>query len=95
MHCPWSLRQQCRSSCPQPWRHPREVHLTLKQANYDLGKHQFNTCSAGMKMLNALEKTRRRRRGRIAIAREGFSILLRLLRHLPHIAHALWRELAT
>jgi leucyl-tRNA synthetase len=36
----------------------REVHLTLKQANYDLGKHQFNTvASAGMKMLNALEKT--------------------------------------
>ena len=33
------------------------IHLTLKQANYDLGKMQFNTvASAAMKMLNALEK---------------------------------------
>jgi len=74
----------------------REVHLTLKQANYDLGKHQFNTvASAGMKMLNALEKTAKEEGGgRIAIAREGFSILLRLLSPIcPHIAHALWREL--
>jgi leucyl-tRNA synthetase len=35
----------------------REIHLLLKQANYDLGKQQFNTvASAAMKMLNALEK---------------------------------------
>jgi leucyl-tRNA synthetase len=35
----------------------REIHLLLKQANYDLGKLQFNTvASAAMKMLNALEK---------------------------------------
>ncbi len=34
----------------------RQIHLTLKQANYDLGKQQFNTvASAAMKMLNALE----------------------------------------
>ena len=74
----------------------REVHLTLKQANYDLGKHQFNTVvSAGMKMLNALEKTLRDTGdGHIAVAREGFSILLRLLSPIcPHITHALWREL--
>ncbi|MDP3036565.1 MAG: leucine--tRNA ligase, partial [Rhodocyclaceae bacterium] len=33
----------------------REIHLLLKQANYDLGKLQFNTvASACMKMLNAL-----------------------------------------
>ncbi|KXS31312.1 MAG: Leucine--tRNA ligase [Candidatus Gallionella acididurans] len=74
----------------------REVHLTLKQANYDLGKHQFNTVvSAGMKMLNALEKTSNDAGdGRIAVAREGLSILLRLLSPIcPHITHALWREL--
>ncbi len=74
----------------------REVHLTLKQANYDLGKHQFNTVvSAGMKMLNALEKTSNDAGGGcIAVAREGFSILLRLLSPIcPHITHALWREL--
>ena len=35
----------------------RELHLTLKQANYDLNKHQFNTvASACMKILNALER---------------------------------------
>ncbi|WIM04569.1 MAG: leucine--tRNA ligase [Candidatus Nitricoxidivorans perseverans] len=68
----------------------REIHLLLKQANYDLGKLQFNTvASAAMKMLNALEKS-----PSDAHAREGFSILLRLLSPItPHICHALWREL--
>ena len=33
----------------------RLIHLSLKQANFDFGKHQFNTVvSATMKMLNAL-----------------------------------------
>ncbi|HEY5993066.1 MAG TPA: leucine--tRNA ligase [Gallionellaceae bacterium] len=74
----------------------REVHLTLKQANYDLGKQQFNTvASAGMKMLNALEKTLKDAEdGHAAVAHEGFSILLRLLSPIcPHITHALWHEL--
>jgi leucyl-tRNA synthetase len=74
----------------------REVHLTLRQANYDLGKHQFNTvASAGMKILNALEKTLKDAgEGRAAVAHEGFSLLLRLLSPIcPHITHALWREL--
>ena len=47
----------------------REIHLLLKQANYDLGKLQFNTvASACMKMLNALEKA-----PADPHAREGFS----------------------
>jgi len=74
----------------------REVHLTLRQANYDLGKHQFNTvASAGMKMLNALEKTLKDAgEGRAAVAHEGCSILLRVLSPIcPHITHALWKEL--
>jgi leucyl-tRNA synthetase len=74
----------------------REVHLTLKQANYDLGKQQFNTvASAGMKMLNALEKTLKDDSvGHQPVAREGFSILLRLLSPItPHIAHSLWIDL--
>ena len=72
----------------------REVHLTLKQADYDLAKHQFNTvASAGMKILNALEKTSKDDAGR-AVAHEGFSILLRLLSPItPHITHALWQQL--
>jgi len=74
----------------------REVHLTLRQANYDLGKHQFNTvASAGMKMLNALEKTLKEKEAEFApVALEGLSILLRLLSPIcPHITHALWKEL--
>jgi leucyl-tRNA synthetase len=68
----------------------REIHLLLKQANYDLSKLQFNTvASACMKMLNALEKT-----PADPHAREGFGILLRILSPIaPHIAHALWIEL--
>jgi len=69
-----------------------EVHSVLKQANYDMERHQFNTvASAAMKILNALERLS-------AVddpaAKEGLSILLRLLAPItPHIAHALWREL--
>jgi leucyl-tRNA synthetase len=68
-----------------------EIHSVLKQANYDLQKHQFNTvASAAMKILNALEKVQ----GRNPVSEEGLSILLRLLSPItPHIAHRLWREL--
>jgi leucyl-tRNA synthetase len=35
----------------------REIHALLKQANYDLARHQFNTvASAAMKMLHVLER---------------------------------------
>ena len=68
-----------------------EIHALLKQANYDLAKHQFNTvASAAMKMLNALEKVP----GRSRESEEGLSILLRLLSPItPHVCHQLWREL--
>ena len=70
----------------------REIHAVLKQANYDLGKHQFNTvASAAMKMLNALEKLPGVKNDTTT---EGLSILLRLLSPItPHACHALWREL--
>jgi leucyl-tRNA synthetase len=75
----------------------REIHLNLKQANYDLVKMQFNTvASATMKMLNALEKAQKESSGTdfAAVAAEGFSMLLRLLSPIaPHIAHELWRQL--
>jgi leucyl-tRNA synthetase len=81
---------------PQHREARREIHLTLKQANYDLGKHQFNTvASACMKILNALERVP----GAAGVAAgatvvEGLSILLRLLSPIaPHITHELWREL--
>ncbi|NJD33317.1 MAG: leucine--tRNA ligase, partial [Betaproteobacteria bacterium] len=72
----------------------REIHLQLKQSNYDLGKLQFNTvASAAMKMLNSLEKTPAGN-GRDAVVAECFGILLRMLSPItPHICHALWIEL--
>jgi len=81
---------QSRASDREPSALRREIHLNLKQANYDLGKMQFNTvASAAMKMLNALEKSAGDRH-----EREGFSILLRLLSPItPHVCHALWQEL--
>ncbi|BAL23601.1 leucine--tRNA ligase [Azoarcus sp. KH32C] len=73
----------------------REIHTCLKQANYDFGKHQFNTVvSAAMKILNALEKAARDDAAAHAeVVEEGLSILLRLLAPItPHVAHALWSE---
>ena len=73
----------------------REIHLNLKQANYDLQKFQFNTvASAAMKMLNALERAPDSAEDGAAVAREGLSILRRLLSPItPQICHHLWREL--
>jgi leucyl-tRNA synthetase len=70
-----------------------EIHSVLKQANYDLGKHQFNTvASAAMKILNALERVSGGYHE--PVIRDGLSILLRLLSPItPHICHALWLEL--
>jgi leucyl-tRNA synthetase len=72
----------------------REIHMALKQANYDLTRFQFNTVvSAAMKMLNALEKSGKEPANR-AVTQEALSILLRLLSSItPHICHTLWSEL--
>jgi leucyl-tRNA synthetase len=70
----------------------REIHVELKQANYDMARHQFNTvASACMKILNAIERLPDPGN---ATATEGLSILIRLLSPItPHLAHHLWREL--
>jgi leucyl-tRNA synthetase len=67
------------------------IHAELKQANFDIQRHQFNTvASACMKILNALQELPEWN----ATTEEGLSILLRLLAPIaPHIAHHLWREL--
>ena len=72
----------------------REIHAVLKQGNYDLDRHQFNTvASATMKMLNALEKAPKDD-AYLPVLAEGFGILLRVLSPIaPHICHALWIEL--
>ena len=69
-----------------------EIHATLKQANYDYSRLQYNTViSACMKLLNTLEDNRQMSP---AVLREGMSILLRVLcPACPHIAHALWEQL--
>ncbi|MBS1208750.1 MAG: leuS [Proteobacteria bacterium] len=73
----------------------REIHLLLKQANYDLGKQQFNTvASSCMKMLNALEKAPRDTGIAAEVIEECFGILLRVLSPItPHITHTLWADL--
>jgi leucyl-tRNA synthetase len=80
----------------------REVHLNLKQAIFDLERHQFNTvASAAMKILNALTTLPRILAVEVAaklqhahLLYESMSILLRLLAPItPHICHQLWRDL--
>jgi len=73
----------------------REVHAVLKQASYDIGRHQFNTvASAAMKILNALERAPANEPASHSVVREGLGILLRLLSPIaPHISHYLWHEL--
>ena len=73
----------------------RELHLALRQADYDYERVQYNTVvSAGMKMLNTLEAVDARAPGAAALAREGLSILLRALYPVvPHTTWALWNEL--
>ena len=85
------------ATLPEPLRAlRREIHDALRQALFDFGRHQFNTVvSGGMKMLNALARIEAGERDAAdAVRREGLSLLLRLLSPIvPHIAHALWRDL--
>ena len=73
----------------------RDIHLTLKQCNFDLGRQQFNTVASGcMKLLNALEKLPCGTPAADAVTREGLAILLQVLAPItPHIAQTLWSEL--
>ena len=73
----------------------RDLHLTLKQANYDYERIQYNTVvSAGMKMLNTLEALPGSAHGAAALVREGLSVLLRVLYPVvPHTTWVLWKDL--
>ena len=70
----------------------REVHLILKQANFDYARMQYNTVvSASMKLLNVIEQSRDID---ICLLSEGFGILLRVLYPMvPHITYSLWQKL--
>ncbi|MCG2634221.1 MAG: leucine--tRNA ligase, partial [Gammaproteobacteria bacterium] len=78
----------------------QSLHQQLTQANYDFGKHQFNTVvSAGMKMLNAMTQcpaaeSAADRAQRDWVLGEGFEMLLKMLSPIvPHITDLLWRKL--
>jgi leucyl-tRNA synthetase len=74
----------------------RELFVHLKQADDDYRRIKYNTVvSAGMKMLNALESMPTEpTAASIELAREGLSLLLRVLNPVvPHITHALWEQL--
>ncbi len=74
----------------------REIHMVLRQVDYDYQRMQYNTVVSGaMKMLNALEDFKGGAEpGAEAVLREGFGILLRVLYPVtPHLTHALWQEL--
>jgi leucyl-tRNA synthetase len=77
----------------------REMHVALKQANFDLQRLQFNTvASACMKILKALEQqmvlVTPGMNTKAMVITNGFSILLRLLSPIaPHITQTLWQEL--
>lgn len=77
----------------------REIHVVLKQANFDMQRLQFNTvASACMKILKSLEQQTSMEKLdsnlRELVLFAGFSILLRLLSPIaPHITQTLWQEL--
>ncbi len=73
----------------------RDIHLALRQADYDYERVQYNTVvSAGMKMLNTLEAVSAESPGAIALVREGLAILLRVLHPVvPHTTWVLWIDL--
>jgi len=73
----------------------REIHLALKQADFDYERIQYNTVvSAGYKMLNALEALRPDAAGAREVVAEGLRILLAVLYPVvPHTTWTLWNEL--
>ncbi|MFV0600970.1 MAG: leucine--tRNA ligase [Brachymonas sp.] len=72
-----------------------DIHTTLKQANYDYERMQYNTVvSAVMKMMNALEAATAPEtpEDQTALA-ECFGIALRVLYPVcPHISYQIWQE---
>ena len=74
----------------------RELHGFMRDANRDIAKIQYNTVvSFAIKMLNALEGVQAAAgAGDREVAREGLSMLLRLLNPFaPHVTHVLWTTL--
>jgi len=71
-----------------------EMHVLLKQANFDVNKYQFNTVvAAAMKMVNEIQRLGNLENDeQRAVYCETLNNLLRLLAPIvPHICQALWK----
>ncbi len=101
-------RLQWNNPAPSQKKTRYQLHKLLQQANYDIGRHQFNTViSSTMKMLHALDEMSLSYANDEAgkgfdpcgnvydqYVCEGMGIILRLLSPItPHITQALWQEL--
>ena len=73
----------------------RDIHLTLKQAEADFERMQYNTVvSAAMKMMNSIDGFAETGDIASAARKHAVSILIRTLYPVaPHITSALWDEL--
>ena len=73
----------------------RDIHLTLKQAEADFERMQYNTVvSAAMKMMNSIDAFAETGEAASAARKHAVSILIRTLYPIaPHITSALWDEL--
>lgn len=73
----------------------RDIHLTLKQAESDFDRMQFNTVvSAAMKMMNSIDGFAETSETASAARKHAISILIRTLYPIaPHITSALWDDL--
>jgi len=69
-----------------------ELHSLLEQADRDVEKYQFNTViAAAMKMVNSLTQVND---AKDPVYAEGVDIVVRLLSPIvPHITHALWKDI--
>ncbi len=74
----------------------RRVHETIAKAGDDIGRrYTFNTAIAAvMELVNALYKFEDESPAGRAVVQEALEVVVRLLHPIvPHITHALWREL--
>jgi leucyl-tRNA synthetase len=73
----------------------RDIHLNLRQIDYDYGRIQYNTVVSGCnKIFNTLQTFDQGEPYGAALTREGFGILLRVLYPVtPHLGQALWDDL--
>lgn len=74
----------------------RQAHLTLAKVTDDIGRRRvFNTAIAAvMELLNAVSRHPQHDPADRSVVREALDIaVLTLSPIIPHVAHALWREL--